>query len=103
MTERSLAELEPAFVQITVDGFSDVVDLAEADGVRFLCPGCYRKRGAEGTHQILCWSPRVADCHSPGPGRWIMRGEGLDSLTLSPSVVVDCWHGVVRDGKVYDS
>lgn len=83
-----------------------VTDLAQAQGMRFLCPACYAKNGGEvGTHGVLCWfaGRGVPDSLSPGPGRWVVSGTGIDDLTLSPSVHLttsSCgWHGWVQNGS----
>lgn len=60
---------------------------AEADGVFFLCPACFRKNGGRaGTHGIYCWRPRVPIApNREGPGRWEFRGTGAEDLTLDAS------------------
>ena len=85
--------------------FQEVEKLSEADGVIFLCPRCFEtNKGTVGTHSVICWfRDRVPDHVRPGPGRWEPSGEGLDDLTLSPSVDLSrgdgCqWHGFVRSG-----
>ena len=60
-----------------------VETIEEAYGVQFLCPVCYiANGGARGTHGIICWDPRVSQDHPPNPGRWWLRGTGLDDLSL---------------------
>ena len=96
-----------------------VPTLAEAHGVMFLCPACYKKNaGPAGTHSIVCWFVgKVPDSAFPRPGRWIPKGTGLDDLTFvtgpgcsSPSVSLDTeearkypgvcrWHGHVSGGS----
>jgi hypothetical protein len=62
-----------------------VVDtLAEADGVEFLCVGCFIKNGGRrGTDIAICWfKGKVPDELDPKPGRWNPSGTGLDDLTF---------------------
>lgn len=55
----------------------------DVDGIAFLCPLCYERNGGPvGTHQVLCWRPRVPAGIEPGPGRWELTGTGLSDLTL---------------------
>lgn len=79
-----LSDLEATFVQrISDSSWRHDVAFADADGVMFLCPVCFRANGgAVGTHQILCWRPRVPLTTPPGPGRWEFEGTGLDDLSL---------------------
>ncbi len=86
----------------------DVDAIAEADGVRLLCPKCHDDPpvGPVGTHAIICWSPKISQDHDPKPGRWNLVGTSLDDLTLvagSSSVLIQggCLaHFFVRDGRV---
>lgn len=90
--------------------FAPVATLADADGVIFLCPLCYKKNGGtRGTHSVICWfEGKVPDETSPKPGRWTPSGTGLDDLTFvpsptRPSVSVQLnggcsWHGYVVAG-----
>ncbi len=88
-----------------------VANIAEAQGVRFLCPKCFAENGGPtGTHAIVCWSRSrgAPDDATPGPGRWTLDGTGLHDLTLNGdppgqarSVLLTggCgWHGLVTDG-----
>jgi hypothetical protein len=77
--------------------------LAEADGIIFLCPLCYRKDN----HSVICWfEGKVSDDVKPGPGRWNPVGTGIDDITFVPgkktqSVALQggCnWHGFVING-----
>lgn len=92
--------------------YRHVATLAEADGVRFLCPKCFAKNGgARGTHSV---SVGFAGRCPPGSYtknlegqdvRWQVSGTGLDDLVLSPSIQLLChpppppgfcaWHGFV--------
>lgn len=105
----TLVELEGHFLKIVDDGklWKNDVPMAEADGVMFLCPTCYRKNGGDiGTHVVVCWRPHVPLTQSPGPGRWEFLGSGVENLTLkagSSSVHLKggCEaHFYVRDGKI---
>jgi hypothetical protein len=60
-----------------------VTSIAEADGIIFLCPKCFRDHnGSVGTHSCICWSPKVPPDVDPKPGRWELTGTCLDDLTL---------------------
>lgn len=84
--------------------------IAEADGIRFVCPKCYNDPpvGREGAHSIVCWFVgKVADHVEPKPGRWIPSGSGIDDLTFagpnSASVALTggCMaHFFVRNGAI---
>jgi hypothetical protein len=92
-----LTELEPQFLrlarpgELTSDGqpfsWKQVDTLAEAQGIRFLCPVCFvANKGPVGTHQVVCWSRArgVPDSETPNPGRWtLLDGTGYDDLTLN--------------------
>ena len=109
-----LTELEPVWIrhEVREDGhYSIRVDsLAEADGIRFLCPKCYASNGGRiGTHQVVCWfEGRVSDDVQPGPGRWKPQGDSFENLSFvsgrkSNSVLLlgGCnWHGFVTNGEV---
>jgi hypothetical protein len=113
----TLRQLEAEFLRI-VDActMQHVPALAEAQGVRFLCPRCFTKNGgAVGTHVVICWfrGRGVPDDCAPKPGRWAPEGTGLDDLTFVPgdpphpcSVLLSgpgCgWHGFVRNGEAVD-
>ncbi len=88
------------------------IALAEASGVKFLCPKCFAaNNGPVGTHAVICWSRSrgVPDDATPGPGRWRLDGTGLHDLTLNadlPSgarsvlLIGGCgWHGFVTNGE----
>lgn len=93
----------------------------QADGVIFLCPGCYRQNGGDvGTHSVLIWIVgRVPAAETP-TSRWQASGTSAADLTLSPSVNVlpdrqrrepelgtrrGCpgWHGWIRAGALVDA
>lgn len=110
-----LTELDASFVQITNRrgsdaSYKDVATLAEADGVRFLCPKCCEDAGPKmiGVHQVLCWfEGKVPVSVSPGPGRWKPKGTGIEDLSFvagkksrSVKLLSGCkWHGFITDGK----
>ncbi len=92
-----LLALNPQFItyvqrndQGVLRNFSvDVRTLAEADGIRFLCPVCLvdGKEPARYTHSVKCWfEGRVPDDARPGPGRWNPRGHGYKDLSFVPGV-----------------
>ncbi|MBI2801260.1 MAG: hypothetical protein HYX63_13445 [Gammaproteobacteria bacterium] len=110
-----LTELSPYFIKLQPRGddrysWNHVDEIADADGVRFLCPRCFTANGgAMGTHGIICWSPQVPEHLQPGPGRWSLTGTGIDDLSLiagssSIQLTGGClWHGFVRNGEVTDA
>lgn len=85
-----------------------VETLAEAHGVRFLCPLCFAtNQGNVGTHSVICWfEGKVPDEATPGPGRWNPQGTGLNDLTFVPGAKTQSvkleggcnWHGFVVNG-----
>lgn len=86
---------------------TDATSVAEAHGVMFLCPLCFRtNNGPIGTHRVLCWFVGcVPDTVSPKPGRWNPSGTNLDDLTfvgpgaVSVLLTSGCgWHGFVKNG-----
>lgn len=107
----SLRELEAVFVWRIDDRHHREVDtLAEADGLRFMCPKCFADNaGPVGTHLVMCWFVgRVPDDEMPGPGRWTPIGTSLDDLTFVPSegrshsvlLTSGCrWHGFITNGR----
>lgn len=109
-----LIDLRPVLLRYVGDGVSQRVEtLAEAQGVRFLCPLCFEKNGGPvGTHSVLCWSRSrgTPDEVTPGPGRWALEGTGLDDLSLNAdppntarSVLLTSgcgWHGFITNGEI---
>ena len=106
-----LTELEPKFLRRETDrSWYEIDDLSKADGVMFLCPKCFRaNNGRVGTHVVICWSPKVPQTTSPGPGRWNLVGTGYVDLSLvagssSVQITSGCrWHGFVRNGEVTEA
>jgi hypothetical protein len=91
-----------------------VENIAEAQGINFLCPLCFVKNnGSAGTHTVsISFSNRgVTDEQGSRndkgePSRWdIIAGTGLSDLQLSPSIHLTnpkgCgWHGFVGSSGV---
>lgn len=83
-----------------IDTFHTVTTLAEADGVWFLCPLCFKQNGgAKGTHTVaILWKEGPGQRFNNGV-RWKLEPcTGMDDLRLSPSIQCHggCnWHGFV--------
>jgi hypothetical protein len=106
-----LTLLEPRYLKISSDiGISsENVSKEESDGMWFFCPVCYLKnRGPEGTHMIIVWRPKIQPASNrSGPGRWELRGNGFEDMTLigSDSNSIMCKGGCnahfsIVDGEV---
>jgi len=104
----ALRELDAEFLKHHEDGHTRVETLAEADGIYFLCPKCFRQLGSRvGCHGVICWfTGKVPNGLYPGPGRWNPSGTGMDDLTFVPpgafsvQLVGGCgWHGYVKNGS----
>jgi hypothetical protein len=90
------------------DELHRVETLAEADGLSFLCPMCFAANGGRaGTHSIIVAFrgkavPEALFLGSNGvAARWDAAGNGLDDLSLKPSILLygGCkWHGFVTNG-----
>lgn len=108
-----LTALEPRFLRYLpgrVREFSDL--LAEAQGVLFLCPLCFKANGNSpvGTHAIeVTFADRgvAAEDGSHGsdgqPTRWTVSGTGYADLSTQPSILLlsECaWHGFITNGVV---
>jgi len=104
-----LSVLEARFLKETPDRcLTPVTDIAEAEGVIFLCPKCFEaNKGNIGTHSVICWfnGRGVPGDRAPGPGRWNPQGTGIDDLTFVPpgaiSVLLTAgcgWHGFIENG-----
>jgi hypothetical protein len=81
-----LSYLEPKFLSLESENVYRTHDnIAEAQGICFICPGCFIKNGGPvGTHSIICWfnNRGVPPDKSPGPGRWNPSGTGYEDLTF---------------------
>lgn len=118
-----LCDLEPQFVRYErryIDGLwgeyiPKVESLADAQGMRFLCPSCFvRNGGAVNTHQIeVSFAERgVQDQQGShdrngNPVRWTVHGTDFRNLSTQPSILIDpakpvCdgWHGFIKNGEV---
>jgi hypothetical protein len=106
-----LTDLDPHFLKCTepngYDHADEIENLAEAEGMIFLCPACFwSNRGAVGTHSMIVWRPSVPRDIEPGPGRWDFAGSGYADLTLhAPSASVQITggckaHFFIRNGRV---
>ena len=105
-----LSELEPHWLKVLDERTFQFegVSFAEADGVGFLCPLCFERNGrtAVGTHQVICWRPKVTKPIPPNPGRWEFEGTGVDDLSLvagSSSILLTSGcraHFYVRKGEI---
>ena len=94
-----------------VDYFVPVKTLAEAHGIRFICPAAYQKQGGPvGAHSVRVFfdgspvPPHLGQGSDGGATRWKASGSSLEDLTLTPSIQeIDdglCgWHGFVTNGN----
>ncbi len=105
----ALADLEPQFLKIIDERCfrTDIENIAEAEGVGFLCPKCYQINGGPvGTHAVICWSPKVPQSIPPVPGRWNLQGTGLHDLTLvagsSSILITGHAHFWIRGGRAVE-
>ncbi len=92
--------------------FEPVETVAEAHGVRFLCPKSYAKNGGpKGTHSVYIFfqgSPHAGHNLAGQEVRWtVAGGTTLDDLSLTPSIQEQdegkdpCnWHGFVGSNGV---
>jgi hypothetical protein len=103
-TSMKLIDLEPSFKKVVDERTMRNVDtLAEAEGIKFLCPYCFRKNnGAVGTHSIIIWfEGRGAPPEWEPLPRWRVSGTGYGDLTITPSILdSECWHGYVTKGEI---
>jgi hypothetical protein len=93
--------------------FCHPATFAEAQGIWFLCPVCFKKNGGgRGTHMVLVWfkDRNVPPEAEPEP-RWGASGTGFNDLTLTPSIDTtknkagivirpDEWHGFISVGEI---
>jgi hypothetical protein len=108
------ADLKPKWLMAPDENgvMKHAATLAEADGVFYLCPKCFRANGGNrGTHGILSWKPHVPAGITPGPGRWAMPGTDAHDISFvagSSSILLPspggCQaHFFIRDGLVTDA
>lgn len=83
-----LRDLDAVLLAIeTPTTYRHVDRVADADGVRFLCPKCHAANGGPvGTHSVLCWFVGVLSFVGPGAASVLLTGPGCG------------WHGFVRAG-----
>lgn len=97
--------------------YRKVDTLVEADGIKFLCPGCYaRNNGPVGTHIVMvgfvgCPKDAYTTDYAGNHVAWHPSGSGYDDLVLTPSIDLappgayielkdGCrWHGFVGTGS----
>lgn len=95
--------------------FSPVDSVAEAHGIRFLCPQAFAKNGGpQGTHSVYIFftgSPYAGRNSAGQEVRWqVVGGTTIDDLQLTPSILEQdeglppewrCgWHGFVGSSGV---
>lgn len=102
-----LSELEPAFYGAGGPGVSDAqgrpVPAREGLGLLCRCP-C----GCGNWLAVAFWNPLDGGPPhaSPGEPTWQRKGDTIETLTLSPSILRSrdkggCgWHGFIRDGGI---
>lgn len=84
----------------------EVATLAEAQGIRLMCPVCRNHALA-----VAFAGRGVLDHHASHdregrPSRWQVAGTGFDDLILLPSIDLtspqrpNCWHGLITNGEV---
>lgn len=111
-----LSQLEATFVgnlcyTDSRESFRHLPTKDGAQGLLLICPKCQN-------HSVLIWflnpcnaAPVPAEA-KPGPGRWTFSGDGIETLSLTPSVDLSkidnehpespcrCyWHGFVTNGE----
>lgn len=92
----ALRELDATFVRHTGDSnFEELPTRAGANGLLFDCPKC-------GRHSVLVWDRTIPAGIQPGPGRWDITGDTIETVTCHPSINLEpngcCWHGWVKNG-----
>jgi hypothetical protein len=111
-----LTDLEARWVSYTKDGLGKPETFQEAQGVFFLCPGCFvRKKGPIGVHALII---PFAGKGAPEKLLWQASGTNLSDLTIMPSIQVfpvpitkdtlpefidelcKGWHGFVTNGEI---
>jgi hypothetical protein len=93
------------------DTFHHVGTLAEAHGIRFLCPKSFAQHsGVEGAHSVQVFfagspvPPHIGKNKNGQTVRWNASGRSMDDLSLTPSIQEEddiCrWHGFVGSSGV---
>lgn len=80
-----LADLSPEWLHTTADGTHVVPRREDANGLKFLCPRCWKEQGSTpiGVHSIICHDLSVLLSNGmAGPGRWALEGASFDELSL---------------------
>ena len=109
--EETPAEMFARGVAVPADFFMHVDSLAQAHGIRFLCPKSFATNGGpEGAHSVQVYFagspvPQYIGKNKEGKTvRWIATGTGLDDLSLTPSIQeqddICKWHGFVGSSGV---
>lgn len=104
-----LADLDPQFLRYDDGDHVNVNTLAEADGIRFLCPQCFGINGGRtGTHSMVRWFEGKVPPEAIPEGRWTTSGSGYHDLSFilgdnkrSLQVVNDCkLRAFLADGEI---
>lgn len=87
------------------DVFHNTDNLAEADGITFLCPKCFASNaGPIGTHSIMIFfeggkaPPHLGTNKDGQTVRWRVTGTGYGDLVTVPSILQQAgcqWHGYI--------
>jgi len=89
-------------------GFRETKLLADAHGMDFLCPKCFKAKGAEGSHSITLWFSKLGErsVKLQGHPGWNPEGVDLSDITFVPPGAISVllklgckWHGFIRDGR----
>jgi hypothetical protein len=80
----------------------EVADIAEAQGVWFICPVCRDHQVMVGFRDRGLLDHQSSRNREGKPSRWGVGGTGFSDLTLDPSIDCGCgkWHGWIRNGEV---
>jgi|SRR5581483_523604 len=106
-----LIDLEPRLFRLAdINGDSASLErvdsLAEAQGIRFVCPKCFvSNNGPIGTHYIICLfrDKGIPNNIMQTIARWFVSGKDFSDLTLTPSILLpdNCmWHGFITNGMI---
>ena len=101
-----LSDLQPTFIRVAAPTGTDV--LSNAQGMRMLCPRCFRrKNGPVGVHSVELYFanrgvPEAAGDALCRPRRWVVRGTGFSDLSLRPEIgIPSCgYSGLITNGEV---